>query len=458
MSQAFGHLLHRLELAPHGAGAPCVKESPGPLRTHGVPELLEQLAEKVSPDALEAVLKELIELDLLVVGEVFPPLERAPTGLRRDRLVAVPLHLGRLASAHLVDRHVHVPHDVEAIEHVQGGRDLFGDHLEIRLPHVAGHELDASPDLRRECLEASPQALLCPLLGHPQRSFHGVDLVDQREVGMAVAPLHLIDADDLDPQEVTVGQPLLHRMFQGSKHGVPCRVEGIGPSMPREPLGPPRQKPALAGRELLLALSPGHLFDDHAAGRALHPPHRVTEKHRDVPERDKLEPTRRKPVVAGPFLTAFRADRPPIGSGLDLHFDLFRSPGRCDQALPLRDERLERLDVIENTSEVHPAVAPEKGLSQQSHLLPNSAAGCSFFFPWPARQCGASRRRNAAAGRREAAAARIPMLPPGAVPPLPKASATHRQPQADACAMARKPREPGQSPAAKLGLSTHTSC
>ena len=74
--QALGHLLHRREAAPHRAGAPRVKESPGPRRTHVVPELLEQLAEKVSPDALEVVLEELLELDLLVVGEIFRRLSR----------------------------------------------------------------------------------------------------------------------------------------------------------------------------------------------------------------------------------------------------------------------------------------------------------------------------------------------------------------------------------------------
>jgi hypothetical protein len=63
---------------------------------------LEQLAEQMSPDALEVVLEELPELDHLVDGEVLPPLEQAPTRLRQDRLVAVPLHLGTLVATHLV--------------------------------------------------------------------------------------------------------------------------------------------------------------------------------------------------------------------------------------------------------------------------------------------------------------------------------------------------------------------
>ena len=300
--QALSHLLDRLQLAPHGTCAPRVKESPGPRRTHVIPELLEQLAEQMSPDALEVVLKEFLELDLLVVGEVLPPLQQAPSGLRQDRLVAVLLHLGRLGATHLVDRHVHVPHDVEAVEHVQGGRDLLRDHLEVRLPHVAGHKLDTCLDLRRQRLKEPLQALLCPLLGHPQEPLHGVDLVDEREVGMAASPLHLIDADGLDAREVTVGQPPFHCMFYGAKHVVPRRVEGIGCPLPREPLGPPGQEPAIAGRELLFAFGPWHPLDGHATRRALHPP---PTRRRRTPQCSTAAQTRTFESEAGRSRAAF---------------------------------------------------------------------------------------------------------------------------------------------------------
>ena len=38
-------------------------------------------------------------------------------------------------------------------------------------------------------MPVTPQALNRPLLGNPQQPLHGVDLVDERKVGMAVAPL-----------------------------------------------------------------------------------------------------------------------------------------------------------------------------------------------------------------------------------------------------------------------------
>ena len=62
---------------------------------------------------------------------------------------------------------------------------------------------------------------------------------------------------------------------------------------------------------------------------------------------------------------------------------------------------------------------------------------------------------------RESAAADRPfalVFAPAAIHPPPNASATRRQLPADACAMARKPRSPGHSPAAKIGLSTRKFC
>jgi len=148
---------------------------------------------------------------------------------------------------------------------------------------------------------------------------------------------------------------------------------------------------------MLLALAPRHPLDGHAACRAIDPPHRVDEEHRDVPERHELEPSRRKPVVSRPLLAASRADRPAVGPGLDVDLE-FRLDQAVHEADPRVDERLVPLDAVENTLEMHPAVAPAKGLSKQPHLYRTTPQDASFS-PWPARQGGASRRRNAAARR-----------------------------------------------------------
>jgi len=251
--QAPGNLLHRDDPAAHGAGAPSVEELHRPLGARVLPEPLEVLAEQMSPDALEVVLQDLLEPDFLMVREVLRSLEQAPAGLREDRLVAVPLQLGDLGPPDVVESHVHVPHDVEAVEDVKGGRDLLCDHVEVLPPHVAADEADARTHLGGERSEEAPQALLGPLLGHPEQPLRPVDLIDEREVGVAAAPLDLIDADGLDAREIPVGEAPFDRVFYGTKHVVPGRAEGIGRLLPREPLGPAGQEPAVTGRQMLLA-------------------------------------------------------------------------------------------------------------------------------------------------------------------------------------------------------------
>ncbi len=93
---------------------------------------------------------------------------------------------------------------------------------------------------------------------------------------------------------------------------------------PRPRLPPAAHKPALARRQVHLAGRPRHTLASPAATRAIHPLHRV-------------------------------------------------------------HEGLERFDAIENTLEVHPAAASAKRLTKQPHLLPKSAARCSYLS-WPARR------------------------------------------------------------------------
>jgi hypothetical protein len=116
------------------------------------------------------------------------------------------------------------------------------------------------------------------------------------------------------------------------------------------------------------------------------------------------------------------------------------------------------MNVIENTLELHPAVAPVKRLIEQPHLLPHSAAGCSSFSPWSARQGGASRRRNAAAGRRGAAAHSTTEQLPGRYGSLPETAGKRRSTQADASGMARAAESPAQITPPNRGLFTHRFC
>jgi len=234
--QAPGDLLHRADPAAQGAGAPGIEELHGPLGARVLAEPLEVLAEQMSPDALEVVLQDLLEPDLLMLREVLWSLEQAPTSLRQDWLGAVSAQLGDFGPPDLIKCHVDVPHDVEAVEHMEGGRNLFGDQVEILSPHVAADEADARTPLSSERGEEAPQALLGQLLGHPEQPLRFVDLIDEREVGVAAAPLDLIDTDGLDAREIPMGEAPFDRVFYGAKHVVPGRVECVGGLFPREPL------------------------------------------------------------------------------------------------------------------------------------------------------------------------------------------------------------------------------
>jgi hypothetical protein len=365
--QAPGDLLHRADPAPHGAEAPGVEELHRPLWARVPPEPHEVLAEQMRPDALEVVRQDLLELDLLMLREVLRSRGQAPPSLGQDRLVTVSSKLGARGTPDLIESHFHVPHDMEAVEHKEGSWNLLGDHVGIGLPHVAADEADIRARLGGKRREKSAQALFRSLLGDPEQPLYLIVLVNERELGVAVAALNLVDKDRFDAREAAVGKAPFDRVFYGATHVVPYRVAGVSRLLPRQPLGQAGQEPAVTCRELTLAFAPRHPLDRHAALWAVYPPHRVNEEHRDVPEWNELESARFKPVIAGPLLAAARADRPAVGPGRDIDLDLLVNR-IVDEADVLVDETLVPLDAVENTLEMHPAEAPAKGLTKQPHL------------------------------------------------------------------------------------------
>lgn len=91
----FCDLLHRTDLAPHGAGAPAIDKLHRPLRARVLPEPLEVLAEQMSSDALKVVLQDLLEPDLLMLREVFLQLEQAPPGFSSESALSRSAAIGR---------------------------------------------------------------------------------------------------------------------------------------------------------------------------------------------------------------------------------------------------------------------------------------------------------------------------------------------------------------------------
>lgn len=378
--QASGHLLHKRKPTAEGFGAPRVEELRRPSRGCVVPEPLTLLAEQMCPDALEVVPDQVGRPRGLVVRKFVGPLEHIPASLRERRLVLMTAQLGYPLPPHLIDCHVHAPHDWESLGPAQGLGNLFRDYVELRLLHVAAHETDSLPDIVCENREESSMALFSAFMRDSEQSLGANDLVDEREVAAAAAVLDLIDAR-LDTRQIPSGHPPQRCVFYRAKHVLPARVEGDSRISPRQPLRPASQEPAIACRQVPVAGRPWHTLDRHAADRAVDPPHRVHEKNRHFPERHKLKSSGCKPVISGPLPATARADRLAVRSRLDVHHEGALTPRDFDQPLRLVDKGLEQLDAIENLLEVLPAVAPAKGLSRQPHLY-RAAPHDAFFLHW----------------------------------------------------------------------------
>ena len=69
---------------------------------------LEVFPQQIAPHALKVVLEQLRQLDDLLLGQVFRPLQQTPLRLLQHRLVAVLSQPPGLAAANLVDRFAHL--------------------------------------------------------------------------------------------------------------------------------------------------------------------------------------------------------------------------------------------------------------------------------------------------------------------------------------------------------------
>ena len=228
------------------------------------------------------------------------PLEQTEPRAGEDGLIARSLEALGLLGTNLVDGLAHVGHDVEAVEHVEGSGRLACDHLQVRLPHVAADEPQLGAALAAKRPEELEQRPGLAVLSHPQQPAHAlIDLVDDREELVAPTPQDFIDADRPDPLEIAVLQTPADGHLDRSEHALPRRLERLRYLGPAHPFRPAGEEPGVRGRRLVLAAAPGHRLDYHAARGAVDPAHGVHEKHRDPPQRNELETTRRQRVVPG---------------------------------------------------------------------------------------------------------------------------------------------------------------
>ena len=115
------------------------------------------------------VAQELGKLDLLALGEVLRTLQQAVAHAFEMWLITVGFEALGLLGADLSDGLVHVRHDVEAVEHMDGFRRLESNHVEVRFPHVRADEPEAGAILRAKESEELEQRRHRTILAHPEQ-------------------------------------------------------------------------------------------------------------------------------------------------------------------------------------------------------------------------------------------------------------------------------------------------
>ena len=321
------------------------------------------------------------QLHRLLLGAVLGAFQQAPAGVLQHRLVAVLLQSPGLPTADLVDRFVHLLHDVETVQNVDGRLQLLGDHVQVGLPHIATDKTDRLTGLVAEGLEEPPQTLLRPLFGHPQQPLHPLlDLIHQRQVMVPPLPLDLVYADGLDPSQILMQHAPENRLFHRLEHVSPGGVEDRGHLLPGQMFGPACQEPAVTGRQMVLSYGPRHSLRRYPADWAIHSPQGIHEIHGNPPQRNELEPPFGKAVVARSRPTAARADRPAILAGVQCHFQR-RSPGSLHPDCFSVHKGLERFDPIEDSLQLHPVVAPGEMVGLVTPSLTGIPAGCTCLYP-----------------------------------------------------------------------------
>lgn len=178
-------------------------------------------------------LEQLAQLDLLVVRQATRALEQAPAAPLQHRLIARLRHAVRLGGADLIERQVHLGHDVEAVENVQRVRTALLDHLQVGLPHVRTDEGDLRAQRGADLGEESLEALDRALLADPQQTLTPrVELVDQGQVPVAAPVLDLVHADRRQGVEAALLQPPLHHELHGVEDFLPGGAKAAGGLLP----------------------------------------------------------------------------------------------------------------------------------------------------------------------------------------------------------------------------------
>jgi hypothetical protein len=136
-----------------------------------------------------------------------------------------------------------------------------------------------------------------------------IDLINQGQVLVAFGVLDFVDADGIDGAEGAVLQSIGDDILDGIEDLVPRSAEGLSGFFPGKPARPTGQEQHVGIGQLMFAIAPGDLLDDHGlAAGARDTPHRVEEEDQEAPERDEFVTPLGELIVTGGRLVATGTD------------------------------------------------------------------------------------------------------------------------------------------------------
>src|SRR5262249_1828938 len=140
---------------------------------------------------------------------------------------------------------------------------------------------------------------------------------------VAFGVLDFIHTDGSDGSERAMLQAPGDDVLDRIANLFPGGAKGLGGFLPGELAGPARQKQHIGPGQLVLAIGPRNLFDQHATVRAVDAPHAVQQEDPKAPARDELKARFGKGAVTGGGFLATGAERGRPRAGPDGNFNGF---------------------------------------------------------------------------------------------------------------------------------------
>ena len=146
----------------------------------------------------------------------------------------------------------------EAVEDVQGFWSALPDRVKERRPHVGTDVFEAGAPFWAELLEERQKGVGFPVGPAPEKAPNPcIQLVDQREVFVALEDGNLVGSELGDALQRAVLQAVVHHVGDGPIHTVPTCPEHPGRFAPGQSPGPASQKELVVVGQLFFSRSPG---------------------------------------------------------------------------------------------------------------------------------------------------------------------------------------------------------